>query len=254
MTQTSNFQLVHLSDSQSGKETTVNSAFDRLDRRLAQTLTHNFTSDANYTLVTTSPTFQHLYYGYRFTDSGGLLSTTREVRFPANKGAFAIRNETLVNLNVRVGGSGGGVVVGPGIAAHLYNDGSSMLLIAGAAVTGTSSAPYDLPVFIGGKPAGSEGIEIVRPFTRTVLFPTQPGLLPYRGTALQAATASTVLKLRKNGTSFCTITYGAGSNTPTFTQASDVTFTAGDILTVTGPVSQDATLANVAFTLPTTRT
>lgn len=71
--------------------------------------------------------------------------------------------------------------------------------------------------------------------------------------ALVAATGSTVLSLKKNGTSIGTITFEAGATTGTVAVAADAVFVPGDVLSMTGPLSADATLANIGFTISGTR-
>ena len=69
-----------------------------------------------------------------------------------------------------------------------------------------------------------------------------------------AATGSTVYTFKKNGSSFATTTFAGSGTTGTWTQASDSTFAAGDILEVDGPATADATLANIGLTLYGVRT
>ena len=64
-----------------------------------------------------------------------------------------------------------------------------------------------------------------------------------------AATGSSVFNLAKNGTNFGTVTFAASGTTGTFAAASATSFAAGDVLTVTGPATADATLADIALTL-----
>lgn len=71
----------------------------------------------------------------------------------------------------------------------------------------------------------------------------------------KAATGSTVLNVNKNGSSVGTITWGAAGTSPTFATSGGAvqTFSAGDILTITGPGTPDATLSNWGLTLVATR-
>lgn len=70
-----------------------------------------------------------------------------------------------------------------------------------------------------------------------------------RATANTAATGSTTYTLKKNGVSFATVLFSASGTVGAWTQASDATFGAGDTLEIDGPVTADATLANVGITL-----
>lgn len=64
-----------------------------------------------------------------------------------------------------------------------------------------------------------------------------------------AATASTVLSIQKNGVQIGTATIGAAGTSATFSFANTVNFAAGDVLTIVGPASPDATAANFIFNL-----
>ncbi len=126
---------------------------------------------------------------------------------------------------------------------------------AGAGITFNgsviSATVYDIAGSILGKPAASAVVSrfvAVRPFS----FPA--GMTNSVSKNALAATASTVLTLAKNGTSFGTITIAASGTTGTFAAASQTTFASGDILTVTAPASADATFGDCEFTLVGTLT
>jgi hypothetical protein len=66
------------------------------------------------------------------------------------------------------------------------------------------------------------------------------------------ATSSTTYSLSKNGTSFATVVFTSASLVGTWTQASSVTFSAGDILKVS-VATADSTLSDVGITLAGTK-
>jgi hypothetical protein len=76
------------------------------------------------------------------------------------------------------------------------------------------------------------------------------------GTTKTAATGSTTFIVNKNGSQIGTIVWAGSGATPTFTTTSGAaeSFAAGDILTIVGPATADATLANWSVTLAGTRT
>lgn len=86
--------------------------------------------------------------------------------------------------------------------------------------------------------------------TRTVDFPVD--LVGSKAGSKVTATASTVLTIKKNGSSVGTITFGAGGSTGTFSSAG-FRVVPGDILTIENQATADATLANVSITLAGTR-
>lgn len=75
----------------------------------------------------------------------------------------------------------------------------------------------------------------------------------YYAKAGTAATATTVLTLKKNGTQFGTITWASSGTDGTFSIPGDTSFVAGDLFTIVAPGTADATLANVALTFPLLR-
>lgn len=67
-----------------------------------------------------------------------------------------------------------------------------------------------------------------------------------------AATGETVYTIAKNGSTKVTVTFDAASTTGVFA-GSAFSVTSGDVLTLEGPATADATLANISFTLAGTR-
>lgn len=249
MTTTANFEITHLSSSQTDKEITVNDGWDRIDSRMADSLVHNMTADADYVLDTSNPAYEHQHLLIRITDTNPFLSTTRTIQFPANKGFYIFHNLTAQDLNARVGASGGSVTCGAGTLNLIVSDGTDMLLGAGSGGTPGTGTVYDFSFFLGGLPASLA--EVIRiPFTRSVTFPQN--LPNSEGSAKVAATAAKTFTFKKNGSSFATMDFAAAASVATFTQASDTTFIAGDIFTVDSP-SSDVSLSNVGVTLAVTR-
>ena len=104
--------------------------------------------------------------------------------------------------------------------------------------------PATLFVFAGGVGSNSQ-ILFYAAMDRPIIFPASaPNSY---GEATASATGSTTFTFYKNGSSFATGVFSASGTTAAFTQASDATFAAGDILKVGGPATADATLANVGF-------
>lgn len=80
-------------------------------------------------------------------------------------------------------------------------------------------------------------------------FTLPAGLLGSVVDAAEAATASTALTVRKNGTSVGTATFAASGTTATLAMASATSFAKDDVLSITGPATADATLADVSGTI-----
>jgi hypothetical protein len=107
-------------------------------------------------------------------------------------------------------------------------------------------ASYDIAGFLSGVPANSQ-ILLWLPMVRAVTFDVNLALS--KGAANVAATASTTFNIAKNGVNFGTMVFALGATTATFVASIAQSFAVGDILSVTGPASADATLANVGFIL-----
>lgn len=121
---------------------------------------------------------------------------------------------------------------------------SSLNLYNGSAWVGVT--PYDIAVGLAG-PVTASQVMARYVIARHVTLPASfTGSSFSAGTAPTAAAAFTVAV---NGTSVGTINFAAAATTATFTAASAVTMTPGQILTVTAPATADTTLANVSGTL-----
>lgn len=109
---------------------------------------------------------------------------------------------------------------------------------------------YDCGCTYGGQPAA--GATVLRlPMVRSVDFPTN--LTASQGVIGTAATAQSDFDILKNGVSFGTMRFAAAGTTATFISGAGASFSAGDVLTVTAPNPQDATLSDLGFILKGTR-
>lgn len=104
---------------------------------------------------------------------------------------------------------------------------------------------YDIGGGCTGKPSASAVI-LRMPAVRAFTLPTN--LSGSQGKAGAAATASATFNIAKNGTNIGTMVFAASATTPTFTLTA-TSFGSGDVLTVTAPSSQDATLSDLGFVL-----
>jgi hypothetical protein len=110
--------------------------------------------------------------------------------------------------------------------------------------------PYDIGLTVPGVLADAD-VLLRYPMPRAVDFPAD--LTGSRCIAAVAATASTVLSIKKNGGEFGTATFGAAGTSATLAAASSVSFAAGDVLTIEGPATADVTLADLGMALVGTR-
>jgi hypothetical protein len=103
---------------------------------------------------------------------------------------------------------------------------------------------YDIGVFFPGQYLANQTV-LLLPFERTVQF--SANFSPSVAACGVNPTASAVFTINKNGTQVATVTFSTGG-VATFA-SSGATFDAGDVLTIVGQSSPDATLANVGMTL-----
>lgn len=137
-----------------------------------------------------------------------------------------------------------------GPLGSLPNGTQYQMLRMGAASPQWEDAPYDLGSFMPGVPPDSSIIRIGVP--RAVLFPS--GLPNAVCKAKTAATGSTTVSLNKihagASSAIGTLIWSAAGTTCAVTFGSNVTLASGDLIEEAFPGSADATLADIAITLP----
>lgn len=104
----------------------------------------------------------------------------------------------------------------------------------------------ELSAFVSGSP--SDG-ELVFSYIASKAFTLPSGLTGSYGESVASATGSAAFSIKKNGVEVGTATWAASATTATLAMASATAFAAGDTLTITGPATADATLADITFAL-----
>lgn len=108
---------------------------------------------------------------------------------------------------------------------------------------------YDLSTFFPGVPANSQ-LVLRWQAPRAITIPS--GATNSQASAGTAATGSTTFTIKQNGSSVGTIVWSASGTTGAFTVSSTINIAAGDVITITGPATADATLADISITLAAT--
>ncbi len=167
-----------------------------------------------------------------------------------------------VGRRVRAVGALTGTIYGT-ITATSYDSGSSTttitvtwdgagaltnetLVISVSLIPGVSASFYDQAIYIQNTLADSE---IIWAYEAPRALRLPAALTASRFTAAIAATAATVLTLFKNGGSIGTLTWAIGGTVPTVSFAAKADFAIGDVLTIVGPATHDATLAFLRMSL-----
>jgi hypothetical protein len=111
-----------------------------------------------------------------------------------------------------------------------------------------ATVPVVPAAFYPGTPTASALI-LYLPFAVAVTLPAN--LAGSYVKSKTAATASTDFDVQKNGSSVGTITFAASGSAATFstTGGAAVSFAAGDVLSIIGPATPDATLSDIGFSL-----
>jgi hypothetical protein len=226
--------------SQSDKEGAINNAINTLDTSLSARFVHNMSSDSDYTINTSTDENYNLII--EITDTGNLLTATRNIILPNTTQAHIVKNSTTKNIVFKTL-AGTGVTVIPSAIELVYSNGTSIEAISTISAIGF---PYDLHFFYPGIHGAASTMSMLV-MMRTVLYTAT--LAGSYCKSLIAATSSNVFSIKKNGTEFATATFAIGATSATFTMASDTTFNAGDILTVVSPAIPDATLAGISLNI-----
>jgi hypothetical protein len=239
MTDSTNLKVTLIDPNQQNKHITANDAFDAFDRIFADTYALNTALNPSpYTVPSPDPALRFL-----FLVASGALTADYNVVLPTNRHLFLAKNSTTGGFNLIVKCLGhAGVTILPGTSRLCYVDGTDVTQVGVSADNG----PTVVSLFAPGLPAA--GVTVLRtPFTRPVAFAA--GLANSKGICGVAPTGAVTLGLLKNGGSIGSVNFAAGATVATFTFATAVTFSAGDILQVTAPGVADATFADVAISL-----
>ena len=132
---------------------------------------------------------------------------------------------------------------------------AAALALASAALPAAAAymTAYDIASFMPGVPANSAIVRIALP--RAVTLPA--GLPNAQCTAKAAATGSTTVTLNKasggSSSAIGTLVWSASGAACAVTFSAAVSLAAGDIVKEAFPATADATLADIAITLPAVR-
>lgn len=237
-----NLNLDQVSAGQTNKEATINTATGQLDAAL----TENLTVDLSLGNVSLSNLQWRSAVRFEITPAAASRTLTvpqiKKLAVVDNRTAFTVglvRGTTTINLD-------------PNATYLVYQDGTANGLFAYKMVSTTSiSEPYDVAVSIANLTTNAEDI-LFFVFPRPATLPA--GATGSQAKAAAAATGATTYTVRKNGGSIGTIDFAASGTVGTFNGFGTTNFVAGDVLSITGPATADATLADLAITIKLTRT
>lgn len=125
MTNTTNLDIEHLPAGANQPEVFVNEGLDKLDTAVAGLLTHAVATDGDYTLATGTSPPEWLYNVVQVTDTGGTLSTGRNIIVPAREKQYWLRNDTAQTLKIKTA-TGLGVPIATNKVAGVQCDGTNI--------------------------------------------------------------------------------------------------------------------------------
>lgn len=112
-------------------------------------------------------------------------------------------------------------------------------------------ATYGIVLFYPDKPCPDD-LMLLHVLAQSIDF--ADGLPGSQAVAATAATAETVFSIQHDGVEVGTVTFAAAGTVGTFAAASEFTIAAGETFSIVAPSVQDATLADVTFTVTGTTT
>lgn len=231
-----NLNLTQVAEDQANAEVPINDKGGEIDAALTETVEIDLTSDASV-----SSTDYRRAIRLLVTTAG----TSKKLTLPAVKRLLAVENQGGNGITLVKGTTE--LALADGNSAMIYTDGTTNGLTrisSGGGGGGSGERPADLAVFMPGKPL--DGATIMR-FNVVREFTLPEDLVGSLFEAGVAATASSVFTINQNGSPIGTLTFAASGTVPTVSFSTAVDLEVGDVVTITAPTPQDATLADIGF-------
>jgi hypothetical protein len=238
-----NLDLEQVTENQALKEVSINTMSGELDAALTELLVVDVT--AGNVSLTNSQYRRNL--GFNVTGAG---TVGRTVTLPGIKKLSMYQADSSNTQSIDIVKGSSTYTMSPGAVALLYTDGTAN----GLTVVSESGAgvvkPYDIGTFCAGLPDTSEKLLRFN-YVRSIDLPAN--LTGSRVTAQTAATAQADFAVTINGSGVGTIRFAAAGTVASFVGFSAQSLVANDVLMIQAPGTQDATLADIAFTIAGTQ-
>ena len=232
MTATTNLNMTEVEAAQNQKEVTINAALRRIDAAFADTLAVSVSSG------NAAPTAEQVRAASRLLISDASTSG-RTVTLPIMRARKTLQLAAASTKSVSIVRGTASFTLYPGCKVDIYTDGTTN----GMERLGEFGAVRTRH-WVRGVLNNAEVIFSIRFDESHTLLPDAMGW-DIRGGV--AATGSTVLDLRKNGSGVGTATVSAAGTVATLATTSNaaVSFAAGDTFDLKGPATADATFADI---------
>lgn len=242
---TPNLNITAMTSTQSQKEVTANAAFTDLDNAICNVITANI-SAASVGFVMPASTV--LNSQIEFVGSAPVAVVT--CILPAVKHIYVVRNSTAQDIRLQTSAltnASGCTIVSNTFAIVSHTGSGGLIRHVVSTVGAAASSPYDVGGYF---PAGaSVNNQVISSFifVRSVDFP--PALTGSKARLITSTTGATTFSLKRNGTEFGQLKFGAGDASATFSAVATAVFSTGDYLQVVAPASADATAAGLFYVL-----
>lgn len=229
--------IPQLAEGQSRPDVTANDA----SAALAQALSSVFTADLTSGNVSVTGTQYRRAVRIRAT---GVATTGRTLTLPAVARELVLVESDAANTNdISLIRGSTTLTLHPGRVYLVRTDGTANSLAA--ADVGGASEPLDVSAFIPGTMANSQLLYSGKAMRAFSLPSGLSGSYFYCGVAV---TGSTTVTIKKNGSSIGTATIASGTS-GIFTFSSTIAFAIGDVLSLHGPATADASAADFSIGL-----
>lgn len=240
--------IPQVDQAQNNKYLTINDLTGLLEGTLNKLLPSNTTGDLVLTesQYTRYAAFKVLgraaAFNVTFPNTGGLISVRERI--------FIVWNaDTTYVATVKAATTPGTtVVLQPGQIAFCYQNGVDTVGLW--VISAGTSGPYDLGFFVPGLPGDAA---IVMEWKATRAFTLATNFVGSKCKVNTNPTATAVFNVRKNGSIIGTVSINT-SGVATFATTGSTSWAIDDVLSVTAPTPQDATLADVNIGFLGTRT
>jgi len=234
MSGTTNLNAPFIAAAQNQKEVTANSAFQRLDAAITETLAVSVSAGS------VAPTAEEYRAAGRVLVSGA-TTAGRTLTLPVLKRPMRIKLSAASTVPISIVRGTSSRALLPGAVVEVYTDGTTNGLEVLA-----EYGPIRRDLWVRGVMDDDEILARWQVQEDSTLL---PGLLGWDSQADIAATGTTVVQVRRDGTEVGTLTWAAAGTVPTLATSGGAaqSFTAGQFIDLKAPATADATLAGVFF-------
>lgn len=236
--------IPEIAENQNNKYITHNDAIKFMERATQRPLANSSVGAGPWTLTTEEFTRN---FAFKASGASGAFDIVTKGEVGANntKRFFVVINDDSADTaTVKSDASGTTVVIPPKVTAFILQDHDDLIALGMFNTTLGMQVPYDIGAFIPGSPA-DEALVMQYVAPRSINFPDD-----FAGSVGECAvnpSSTAVFDVLKNGSSIGSVSISTGGAFTFSTTGGAVSLVAGDILSMTAPSPDDATLADISI-------